>query len=466
MNIWWIRRDLRLEDNPALSAALQENSTVIPVYILDEHLLEMPAVNRQAFLFAGLRSLGAEINRLGSGLVVRRGNPELELPRLVAESGASSVYAEMDISPYARKRDAAVAGQVDLHLVHGSGFYPPTAVRQPDGRPYKVFTPYSRAWKALPFSHQVLPAPPALKPTPGLPGVSLPDTRSPLDFAPGEAEARRLLAGFLAGPIQTYRETRDRMDLDGTSRLSMYLKFGMLSIRQAVISAVQAVAHATDAQARAGAETWLNELIWRDFYRSILYHYPDVLKSAFKPNLRDIPWRDVPHELHAWKTGQTGYPVVDAAMRQLAASGWMHNRARMIAASFLVKHLLINWQVGERWFMQQLVDGDASSNNGGWQWVAGTGTDAAPYFRIFNPVLQGRKYDPLGDYVRRWVPELLNVPDRFIHNPWEMTGADQQNCGVIIGREYPAPIVEHAFARQRALSAFHPQAVNRSVPGF
>ncbi len=277
---------------------------------------------------------------------------------------------------------------------------------------------------------------------------------SPPGFPAGEAEARRRLSAFLAGPIFDYRETRDRMDLDGTSQLSPYLRFGMVSIRQAVISAVQAIEQAPDAQARAGADAWLNELIWRDFYRSILHRHPAVLDTAFKPGMRAIPWRDAPGDLRAWQQGQTGYPVVDAAMRQLAATGWMHNRARMIAASFLVKHLLINWQEGERWFMQQLIDGDPASNNGGWQWVAGTGTDAAPYFRIFNPILQGRKFDPMGNYVRRWVPELSSVPDRHIHAPWEMTAAEQRDCGVIIGRHYPAPIVEHAFARARVLAAY------------
>jgi deoxyribodipyrimidine photo-lyase len=438
---------------------LQGNSTVIPVYILDEHLLEKPAVNRQAFLFAGMRSLEVELNRLGSVLVVRRGNPELELPRLVAESGATSVYAEMDISPYARQRDAAIAGRVDLHLVHGSGFYPPTAVRQPDGRPYKVFTPFSRVWKALPFNQSILPAPSVLSRVPDLYTEHIPDTPTQLSYPVGGLEARHRLETFLDGPIFAYREMRDRMDLAGTSQLSASLRFGMLSVRQAVVFARLCAEIAPDEGSKAGCEAWLNELIWRDFYQAILYHYPDVLKSAFKPNLRDIPWRDAPYDLHAWQTGQTGYPVVDAAMRQMAASGWMHNRARMIAASFLVKHLLINWQDGERWFMQQLVDGDPSSNNGGWQWVAGTGTDAAPYFRIFNPVLQGRKYDPFGNYVRRWVPELDSVPDRFIHNPWEMTGADQQDCGVIIGRDYPTPIVEHAFARARVMAAY--KSLNR-----
>jgi deoxyribodipyrimidine photo-lyase len=454
MNIWWIRRDLRLVDNPALTAALQAKAPLLPVYILDDHLLDRPAEKRQAFLFAGLRALDEDLRRLGSGLTVRRGDPQVELTRLVAESSATSVFAEADVSPYARKRDTEITRQVDLKLVHGASYYPPEAVKAANGRPYQVFTPYSRAWKALPFSDQVLPGPTALDPIPGLLSQPIPGMPSPQDFPAGAVEARHRLSTFLAGPIFDYREMRDRMGLDGTSQLSPYLRFGMISIRQVIISAMQAIAQAPDAQAGAGAQTWLNELIWREFYRSILYQYPAVLTSAFKPNLRVIPWRDAPGDLRAWQNGQTGYPVVDAGMRQLAVTGWMHNRARMITASFLVKHLLINWQEGERWFMQQLIDGDPASNNGGWQWVAGTGTDAAPYFRIFNPILQGKKFDPLGRYVRRWVPELNAVPDRHIHEPWKMTTLEQQDCGVMIDRHYPAPIVEHAFARARTLAAY------------
>jgi deoxyribodipyrimidine photo-lyase len=454
MNIWWIRRDLRLEDNPALSAALQTDGQLLPVFILDDHLLNKPADKRQAFLFAGMRILDEDLKHLGSSLIVRRGDPEQILPRLMIESGAVSVFAESDVSPYARKRDAAVARQLDLHLVHGAGYYPPMAVRRSEGRPYKVFTPYSRAWKALPVSEMLLKKPSSLNPIPYYPTEPIPDMSSPLEFPAGEAEAQRRLSSFLTGPIYDYRETRERMDLDGTSQLSVYLRFGMLSIRQAVISARLSAEIAPDEGSKVGCDAWLNELIWRDFYQAILYHYPDVLKYAFKPNLRDIPWRDAPHDLQAWQCGQTGYPVVDAAMRQMAVTGWMHNRARMIAASFLVKHLLINWQTGERWFMQQLIDGDPSSNNGGWQWVAGTGTDAAPFFRIFNPILQGMKFDPLGNYVRRWVPELHAVPNRYIHAPWQMPVAEQRECGVMIGQHYPAPIVEHTFARTRALEAY------------
>ena len=454
MNIWWIRRDLRLEDNQALTAALNEGTGVLPVFILDERLLAQPAEKRQGFLFAGLRAMDDDLRRLGSGLIIRRGDPVVELVRLTVESGAISVFVEEDVSPYSLRRDAAVAQVLSLRRVHGLGVHPVSAISRADGKPYTIFTPFSRAWKALPFSDQTLPAPTRLPPIPNLPSVTLPDLPALDAFPTGERVAQHRLNAFRDGPIYDYSDGRNRLDLDGTSTLSPYMRFGMLSARQVAAAARQAARLASDAQSRVSCEAWLNELIWREFYQSILYHFPYVLKTAFRPSLRSIHWRDAPQDLQAWQAGLTGYPVVDAGMRQLAATGWMHNRARMITASFLVKHLLINWQEGEGWFMRMLVDGDPAANNGGWQWTAGTGTDAAPYFRIFNPILQGKKFDPEGNYVRRWVPELANVPRKYIHTPWEMSTADQQKYKVFVGRDYPAPIVEHNFARQRALRTY------------
>ena len=454
MNIWWIRRDLRLRDNPALAAALAGDEGVLPVFVLDEQLLAKPAENRQSFLFSGLRSLQADLQQLGSGLLIRRGDPLREIPHLAAESGAGSVFAEEDYSPYAVRRDAAVAKLVNLRLVHGLGVHPPTLVTKTDGSPYTVFTPFSKVWKALPFSGYTHPLPTSLPPFPLLDTQVIPSTPSTEQFPAGETEAIRRLEAFLSGPVRDYADARNRMDLDGTSALSPYLRFGMLSARAAVAAAMDLAGESDDAMVHKGCAVWINELIWREFYQAILYHFPFVLGTAFNAGLRNIPWRDAAGDLRAWQQGQTGYPVVDAAMRQLAATGWMHNRARMITASFLVKDLLINWQEGERWFMQHLVDGDPAANNGGWQWTAGTGTDAAPYFRIFNPVLQGKKFDPQGDYVRRWVPELAGVPDKFIHTPWEMSPLEQSAVKVIIGQDYPAPIVEHARARERPLRAY------------
>jgi deoxyribodipyrimidine photo-lyase len=251
------------------------------------------------------------------------------------------------------------------------------------------------------------------------------------------------------------------LDLPGTSGLSPYLRFGMVSAWQVHVAALAAIDAAPNDQARKGAETWLNELIWREFYIAILYHFPRVRRNSFRAGYDRIQWANDRGAFMAWCEGRTGYPVVDAAMRQLAQTGWMHNRARMIVASFLVKDLLIDWRWGERWFMQRLVDGDPAANNGGWQWTAGTGTDAAPYFRIFNPVSQGQKYDPRGAYVRRWLPEMVRVPDQFIHQPWTMAWEDQKSAGCYIGHEYPAPIVDHAWARQRTLAAFTQARENR-----
>jgi deoxyribodipyrimidine photo-lyase len=280
-------------------------------------------------------------------------------------------------------------------------------------------------------------------------------------FVPGEEAAQLQLLEFMTyedPTIYRYNDARDRLDRSGTSQLSPYLRFGMLSARQAVVHALNAAKTVADGVgakgSRKGTDTWLTELIWREFYMAILYHFPDVLDQSFRPILRAIEWENDGEAFSAWCEGRTGYPVVDAAMRQLVQTGWMHNRARMIVASFLVKDLLVDWRWGERFFMQHLVDGDPAANNGGWQWSAGTGTDAAPYFRIFNPVLQGRKHDPEGAFVRTWLPELELLPSRHIHSPWEMSLELQRDANCLIGQDYPAPIIDHAWARQRTLAAY------------
>ncbi len=312
-------------------------------------------------------------------------------------------------------------------------------------------------WRSLPLPGSPLPEPARLPALPQLTSLEFPTApRHPVDssFPASETEGQRRLARFADLKIGKYADDRNRMDLDGTSGMSPYLRFGMVSARQVTWTAYQAVAKAQNASERQGAEAWLNELIWREFYVASLYHFPVVRRAAFRPELRQIPWREDPAGLAAWSEGRTGYPVVDAAMRQLNATGWMHNRARMIAASFLTKDLLIDWQRGERYFMQRLLDGDPAANNGGWQWTAGTGTDAVPYFRVFNPVLQGRKFDPLGAFVRRWVPELADVPKAYVHSPWEMPTDIQKQVGCRIGKDYPGPIVDHYQARQRVLAEY------------
>jgi deoxyribodipyrimidine photo-lyase len=343
--------------------------------------------------------------------------------------------------------------------VGSSAILPPGAVMKSDGAPYTVFTPFSRAWLGVwAFGEVPLPPPGRISTPQGIPGLPLPDSpstaHSPL-FPPGEREANRRLQAFTNGEqagIYHYALQRDRLDLDGTSALSPYLRFGMLSARQVAFMAGEAIHSAVNASARTSAETWLNELIWRDFYLHILFHFPHVLHSDFRR--QPVPWDDDPPAFQAWREARTGYPVVDACMRQLLATGWMHNRGRMIVASFLTKHLLVDWRRGEEFFMQHLLDADPASNNGGWQWTAGTGTDAAPYFRIFSPILQGKKFDPHGAFIRRWLPELSNVPDELIHEPWKMPLSVQRQVGCVLGEDYPHPIIDHAWARQRALAAY------------
>ena len=465
--IWWIRRDLRLGDNPALVSALTQAETVIPLFILDPRLLNAPshraAHKRLAFLFGGLRQLNEDLRARGSRLIVRRGQPLAVLTQVRAETNAAVILAAEDFGPYARQRDALVAGCLPLALVDGQVVQHPAAVVKANGRPYSVFTPFSRAWKALPgpTMRDLLPAPAWLKPPPDIASEALPDAGGASHLFPGETIARETLRWFLQSAVFNYAAGRNRLDGDGTSALSPYMRFGMLSAREAAVAARQASLTAPHAEGRQGAEAWLNELIWREFYTAILYHFPNVLRRAFRPALRGMAWVDDEAGIAAWRQGHTGYPIVDAAMRQLAETGWMHNRARMIVASFLVKDMLIDWRRGERWFMQHLVDGDPAANNGGWQWVAGVGADAAPFFRMFNPVRQSEKFDPYGDFARAWIPELRRVPDAYIHTPWTMPGTIQRQAHCRIGTDYPAPIIDHAFARQRALAAYRAQALAR-----
>jgi deoxyribodipyrimidine photo-lyase len=457
--IWWIRRDLRLGDNQALSAALNQAEVVTPVFILDPKLLRSHFTSQQrlAFLFDGLRSLDFDLRKLGSTLIIRNGDPLDVLQSIYSESQAERIFAEADISSYARRRDARVMRKLPLTVTPGVTVHPVEKLRKPDGTPYTIFTPFSRMWRSLPFPGKPLPAPEWLAPPIPLPNQGVPDApRFSIHgaFPAGENEAQRRLVKFIDSILNRYAEDRNRMDLEGTSGLSPYLRFGMLSARQVAWAVREADALSGDSHSAQSAEIWLNELIWREFYAAILYHFPYVRSTAFRPELRNLPWRDDPAGFTAWVEGQTGYPVVDAAMRQLNTTGWMHNRARMISASFLTKDLLIDWRQGERYFMQHLLDGDPAANNGGWQWTAGTGTDAAPYFRVFNPVLQGKKFDPQGAYVRRWVKELSGIPDAFIHTPQEMPVDKQAHFGCIIGKDYPSQIVDHAMARQRVLAAY------------
>jgi deoxyribodipyrimidine photo-lyase len=443
-SIWWIRRDLRLTDNPTLHSALEAGS-VIPVFILDPSF-SARSPRRSSFLYEGLHALDQELRKRNSCLVIRKGKPLEELRTLFETSCSETIFAEEDFTPLARERDAFIAKALPLQLIHGQTAHHPKHVLKPDGRPYTVYTPYSKTWKAKLNGLNLIPAPESIHTPAGIKSDALPAYESNPLFPAGEQEAQTRLEEFLHKSIYAYAETRNRMDLDGTSSLSPYLRFGMIGLRQAVSAARQAMSAGRSAEAKHSAEIWLNELIWREFYIQILFHFPHVSKGSFNPSLANIPWRNNESEFAAWKDGRTGLPIVDAAMRQLKQTGWMHNRARMIVASFLVKDLLIDWRWGEAWFMENLLDGDPAANNGGWQWTAGTGTDAAPYFRIFNPVLQSAKFDPNGEYIRRWVPELSKLSAKEIHTPWEN---ERKTNG------YPEmPIVDREIVKERTLQAY------------
>ncbi len=442
--IWWLRRDLRLGDNLTLSKALQSGK-VLPVFILDPPLLAGNPTRRKKFLWSNLASLDQELRRRGSYLVVRKGKPVDVLSALLKETGAETIYAEEDFTPYDRLRSVLVGGCLPLKMVQGQLGLHPLAGMKSNGTPYTVFTPFKKNWMAIKPEMPAIPAPNEIPTIPDIEGDEIPAGSNESLFPPGETAAWDRLEDFLASGITSYHKTRDRMDLEGTSRLSPYLHFGVLGLRTAYQRAFELLADLAGKPGKEGVETWLSELIWREFYIHILYHFPQVRTQNFRPEYDSIPWRNDKQEFQAWKEGQTGYPVVDAAMRQLKSTGWMHNRARMITASFLVKDLLIDWRWGESWFLDNLLDGDMAANNGGWQWVAGTGTDAAPYFRIFNPILQSKKFDPRGEYIQRWVPELSQVDAADIHAPWEK----ELNVP-----DYPGPIVDHKQARERTLVAY------------
>lgn len=438
--IWWVRRDLRIHDNPALQAAMSVADQVIPCFILDPVLLARSGPARRAFLLAGLRALDDELRARGGRLVVRRGDPLTELKRLYWETSAVAVFAESDPSPYARRRDEEVGRILPLQLVGAPTVRPPDQLIKADGRPYLVFGAFERAWLArpLPTTADLLSAPSRLDVPLEVGGLPVPADRAPAEFAAGEAEGLRRLEKFLSGPVARYHRERDRLDLDSTSGLSPYLRFGMVSPRLAAAAAAGLLG---DPEAGAGARAWLRQLIWRDFYQARLYHLPQKAEAVLGRGARLLEGSG-PEVFRAWCEGRTGYPLVDAAMRQLLATGWMPNRARLVAASFLVKFLLVDWRYGEGWFRRLLVDGEPAANLGNWQWVAGIGEDRSPFIRLFAPVRQGRRFDPAGAYIRRWCPELAGLDSRWAHAPWE---AGSPPAG------YPRPIVDPVVGRQQAL---------------
>jgi len=445
----WFRRDLRLADNAALQAALDSGRPVIPVFILDELTPGPwePGGASRWWLHHSLERLCESLRQRGCGLVLRRGTSTTELQRLVAETDAIEVHTGEAVEPWARRVLDALARRPPIRRHMTSLMFHPEQIRTGSGTPFSVFTPFSRACLAAAHPYDPIPAPDRL------PAVTLPPSDSLADWhllpttpdwsaglaashTPGEAGAQLRLDAYLPSVI-AYHDTRDMPGQPGTSMMSPHLAFGEIS-PLTIWQAAGARASGT------GLEKYRAELLWREFSAHLLWHAPTLPETPLKPVWADFPWRENPAHLRAWQRGQTGYPIVDAGMRQLWQTGWMHNRVRMIVASFLVKHLLIPWQQGEAWFWDTLVDADLASNSASWQWVAGCGADAAPFFRIFNPVLQGQKHDPDGAYVRRFVPELAQVHLKYLHAPWEAPSPP---------RHYPAPIINLAFGRQRALDA-------------
>ncbi len=466
----WFTRDLRLSDHPALCAAARRGP-VVPVFILQpDDALGWPLGGASKWWLAqSLRALGRDLESLGSRLVVRRGEPVKVLAALARESGADAVYWSRAYEPELARaqdeaREALEAGGVSVKRFGGRIMFEPEDVKTGSGAPYKVFTPFYRAILSRGGPSQPLTAPDSLRAPETWPESEAleswgleptkPDWSGGLraTWTPGEQGARDRLAWFLENAASDYDTLRDRPDMDGTSRMSPYLTFGEISPRQ--------IWHI--AQARAdegecgenGIRSFLSEVVWREFSYHLLFHWPDLPDTSWKPEFRDFPWAEDKEGLRTWQRGQTGYPIVDAAMRQLYEIGWMHNRCRMITASFLIKDLLVPWQDGEAWFWDTLVDADLASNSAGWQWTAGSGADAAPYFRVFNPVRQGEKFDPKGEYVRRWVPELAKLPAKHIHAPWDAPADVLRDAGVRLGETYPEPIVDHGMARKRALAAY------------
>jgi deoxyribodipyrimidine photo-lyase len=463
--VWFRGKDLRIADHAPLSEALRTGE-VIPLFVLDPYFFAparaQPLGHRIQFLLQSLRALEANLAARGSRLVLVAGKSVEVVPRLAREWRADRVVAQRWVEPFARERDRRVAKalQGKLELYEGETLLRPGTLRTGGGKPYSVFTPFARAFRATAVIHEPLAAPRALPALPSdvEPGVCLiPScgelgiTENPRLLAGGERAARERLRHFVRQALPAYSTERDRLDLPGTSRLSADLKFGTLSVRQ-VWTQIERAQATTQAKL-----SFQNELIWREFAHSTLWDRPELLEEPFRPAFEGFPWRYDEALWQAWVQGKTGYPLVDASARQLLGEGFVHNRARMISASFLTKHLLIDYRRGEAHYRNLLTDGDWAQNNAGWQWAAGCGADAQPYFRIFNPVTQGVKFDPEGNYVRRWVPELERLPARYIHEPWAAPGNVLSAAGVTLGQSYPLPVVEHRFARERflALAAEH-----------
>lgn len=464
-SLFWFRDDLRLADNPGLAAAVGAGEAGL-VYVLDDEAgpWRMGGANRW-WLHHSLQSLQRDIAAQGGVLLLRRGKPGQVIPELASALQAKAVHASRGFEPFARAQERAVedalaAAGIVFRCHHARLLFDPERIATKSGTPYGVYTPFARACFGQPPVARVA-APERLAAVSAasdrledwrlLP--TRPDWAGGLRacWTPGEAGAARRLRAFLDDGVAEYDRRRDLPAEDGTSGLSPHLHFGEISPAR--------LWHETEGDCRTGAAAFRKELLWREFSAYLLWHHPEMPETPLRPEFAKFPWAADARALRAWQRGRTGIPIVDAGMRQLWQTGWMHNRVRMICASFLVKHLRIAWQQGEAWFWDTLVDADLGNNSAGWQWVAGCGADAAPFFRIFNPVLQGRKFDPDGAYVRRFVPELGRLPDAHIHAPWAAPGLVLAEAGIALGKDYPHPIADLGQGRERALAAY------RSITG-
>jgi len=467
----WFRQDLRRADHPALAAAVREARAVLPVYIWapEEEDDWAPGAAARVGLHACLAALAGDLEARGSRLIYRQGPPARILVELARQVDADAVYWNQRYEPAARRQEARVTAAlseagITVRTFPGGLLHDPAQLLNRSGKPYKVFGPFARA-----FHDHYEHAPPLRAPASLQPPARWPrgDALERLGLLPrvdwaagirrfwsfGETAARRQLRRFMVREAARYDERRDQLAEDGTSRLSMALHFGCLSPHQVWDAAREELKRQPAPTTREGIESFMRQIVWREFAHHVLYHFPHTVTQPLRPEFARFPWRRSRRDLRAWQRGRTGYPIVDAAMRQLWETGWMHNRARMIVASFLVKDLLLPWQAGAAWFWDTLVDADLANNTFGWQWTAGCGADAAPYFRIFNPALQGRKFDPEASYVQRYVPALSAITARDLHGASEALPDRLRQAGIALGRAYPEPIVDHAEARERALEA-------------
>lgn len=461
VSLVWFRQDLRLEDNPALSHACRDSDVVIPIYILsDDEGAWAPGGASKWWLHQSLKSLQEDFEKQGSRLLIFKGKSLDVLEQVIEEAKVSAVYWNRRYEPFVRERDTEIKkalkdNGVEVQSFNGSLLFEPWTVENKQGKPYKVYTPYWNAVTAMKDPEKAFAKPRQYKAPAAWPkSVTLDslELEPKINWAegmrdtwqPGRAGALNQLENFAKQAVYDYNDQRDLPAETGTSRLSPYLHFGEISPREIW------------AKLNEGSKTtpYLRQIIWREFAFHLLYHFPEITRDPLNEKFADFPWEKNKKALTAWQKGMTGYPIVDAGMRELWHTGWMHNRVRMIVGSFLVKDLRVHWHEGAAWFWDTLVDADLANNTMGWQWIAGCGADAAPYFRIFNPMTQGEKFDGQGRYVRKWIPEIASLPDKYIHRPWEAPDDVLAQAGIRLGRDYPEPIVDHDIARRKALVAY------------